>query len=85
MPADRAGAVAIGCADARLCGVIRRRFFTPRLKFKSYAEMNAWLEDRCIAWAKAHPHPEVRDKTVHEMFEAEWAHATDDPTGGLVE
>jgi len=22
---------------------------------------------------------------IHEMFEAEWAHATDDPTGGLVE
>ena len=29
-------------------GVIRRRFFTPRLKFKSYAEMNAWLEDGTV-------------------------------------
>lgn len=52
-------------------GVVRRRWFTPRLKFKSYAELNAWLEDRCTEWAKAHPHPEVRDKTIWEMFEAE--------------
>lgn len=52
-------------------GVVRRRFFSPRVRVKSYAELNAWLIDRCIAWAKAHPHPEVRDKTVWEMFEAE--------------
>ena len=31
-------------------GVIRRRFFVPRPKFKSYAELNAWLEDRCLAY-----------------------------------
>ena len=53
--------------------MVRRRFFSPRLKFKSYAELNAWLLDRCVAWAKAHPHPEMRDKTVWEMFEAERA------------
>ena len=52
-------------------GVVRRRFFVPRLRFKSYEELNAWLLDRCIAWAKAHPHPEMRDKTIWEMFEAE--------------
>jgi hypothetical protein len=52
-------------------GVVRRRFFTPRLRFKNYAELNAWLADRCVAWAKAHPHPELRDKTVWDVFEAE--------------
>jgi hypothetical protein len=52
-------------------GVMRRRFFVPRPKFKSYAELNAWLQDRCIAWAKANPHPEFRDKTIWEVFEAE--------------
>ena len=52
-------------------GVIRRRFFVPRPKFKSYAELNAWLQDRCIAWAKANPHPEFRDKTIWEVFEGE--------------
>ena len=52
-------------------GVMRRRFFVPRPKFKSYTELNAWLEDRCLAWAKAHPHPEMRDKTIWEVFETE--------------
>ena len=51
--------------------VVRRRFFTPRLKFKDYAALNAWLLDRCIAWAKVHLHPEIRDKTIWEMFETE--------------
>jgi transposase len=54
-------------------GVARRRLFTPRLRFASYDELNAWLLDRCIAWAKAQPHPEVRDRTIWEMFEAERA------------
>jgi transposase len=52
-------------------GLVRERFFTPRLRVKSYAELNAMLLDRCIAYAKAHPHPEQRDRTVWEMFEAE--------------
>ena len=54
-------------------GVVRRRMFTPRLRFESYDELNAWLLDRCIAWAKAQPHPEVRDRTIWEMIEAERA------------
>src|SRR6056297_300684 len=52
-------------------GVMRRRLFVPRPKFKSYAELNAWLEDRCVAWAKTHPHPELPGRTVWEVFEAE--------------
>src|ERR1700758_2323639 len=52
-------------------GVVRERFFTPRLRVASYEELNAWLLDRCIAYAKAHKHPEQRDRTVWEMFEAE--------------
>jgi transposase len=51
--------------------VVRRRFFVPRPKFKSFDELNAWLLDRCIAWAKAHPHPEMRDRTTWEVFEEE--------------
>jgi len=54
-------------------GVIRRRFFVPRPKFKSYAELNAWLEDRCVAWAKSNLHPELRDRTTWEVFEQERA------------
>jgi transposase len=52
-------------------GNIRERFFTPRLRVKSYAELNAWLADRCVAYAKAHRHPEFREQTVFEVFEAE--------------
>ena len=35
---------------------MRERFFTPRLRFKCYGELNAWLTGKCISYAKAHPH-----------------------------
>jgi len=50
---------------------VRERFFTPRLRVKSYEELNAWLMDQTIAYARAHRHPELRDRTVWEAFEAE--------------
>ena len=52
-------------------GLVRERFFTPRLRVKSYEELNAWLLDQCIAYAKAHRHPEFRERTVLEVFEEE--------------
>ena len=52
-------------------GVVRTRFLTPRLRVKSYEELNAWLLDKCIAHAKAHRHPEFRDQTIWQAFEAE--------------
>ena len=52
-------------------GLVRERFFTPRLRFKSFDELNAWLLDKCLAWAKAHPHPEQSDRTIWEVFEEE--------------
>jgi len=33
-------------------GLVRERFFTPRLRFETYDELNAWLLDKCIAYAK---------------------------------
>ena len=39
-------------------GLVRERFFAPRLRVKNYDELNAWLMDKCIAYAKAHAHPE---------------------------
>ena len=50
-------------------GVVRRRFFAPRVRVKSYDELNGWLLDRCVSWAKAQPHPETREKTIWD-FEA---------------
>ncbi len=52
-------------------GLVRERFFTPRLRGKTYEELNAWLLDQCIAYAKAHRHPEVPGQTIWEVFEAE--------------
>src|SRR5438309_2383499 len=52
-------------------GVVRERFFTPRLRVASYEELNAWLLDRCVAYAKAHKHPELIDCTIWQAFEAE--------------
>src|SRR3954452_21490171 len=52
-------------------GLVRERFFSPRLRVKSYEELNAWLLDKCIAYARAHRHPEFRDQTIWEVFEQE--------------
>ena len=52
-------------------GLVRERFFTPRIRVKSYAELNAWLMDQAIAYAKAHRHPEFKDRTIWQVFEAE--------------
>src|SRR5215467_9109292 len=52
-------------------GLVRERFFTPRLRFKTYDELNAWLTDKCIAYAKAHRHPELTEQTIWEVFETE--------------
>jgi hypothetical protein len=52
-------------------GLVRERFFTPRLRFKNLDELNAWLLDQCIAYARAHRHPELTDQTIWEVFEAE--------------
>ena len=52
-------------------GLVRERFFTPRLRVKTYDELNAWLTDKCVAYAKAHPHPDRPEQTVWEVFEEE--------------
>ena len=52
-------------------GLVRERFFTPRLRFKTRDELNAWLLDQCIAYVKAHRHPELTDQTIWDVFEAE--------------
>ena len=52
-------------------GTIRERWFTPRLRFASYAELNAWLLDQCVAWARRQSHPDDSERTVVAVFEAE--------------
>lgn len=52
-------------------GVVRRNFFTPRLKVKSFEELNTHLMECCISWAKTHRHPEIKEKTVWQVFKDE--------------
>jgi IS30 family transposase len=52
-------------------GTVRQNFFAPRVRVKSLRELNDWLVDRCVEWAKARPHPEIAGKTIWEVFEAE--------------
>jgi transposase len=54
-------------------GNLRERLFTPRLRVASYDELNAWLLDRCVTYAKANRHPELTDQTIWQVFEAERA------------
>ena len=52
-------------------GFVRKRFFSPRPKFNSYEDLNAYLADRCVALARTQPHPEQKERTVFEVFEEE--------------
>src|SRR5947208_1683339 len=52
-------------------GNLRDQMFRPKPRVKSLAELNAWLEDQCIAYAKRTRHPEFKDRTIWEVFEAE--------------
>lgn len=51
-------------------GNVREWLFTPRLAFADFAELNAWLEQRCEALAQRF-HPEQSDRRIAEVFEAE--------------
>lgn len=54
-------------------GLVRERFFTPRPRFKTLEDLNGWLADKCVSYAKAHRHPEQGERTVWEVFEEERA------------
>jgi hypothetical protein len=47
------------------------RFFTPRPRFKSYAELNAWLLGPLRRLGQGASPSRVRDRTIWEVFEAE--------------
>ena len=50
---------------------LRKRFFIPRLRFSSFADLNAHLRERVIANAKMTRHPEIHEKSIHDVFEEE--------------
>jgi len=52
-------------------GNLRDQMFRPKPRVTSLDELNAWLEDQCIAYARRTRHPEFKDKTVWEVFQEE--------------
>ena len=44
-------------------GNLRDQMFRPKPRVKSLTELNAWLEDQCIAYAQRTKHPEFKDRT----------------------
>ena len=52
-------------------GVLRKRFFTPRVKVDDFVHLNALLEQYCIGWAKTHRHPEDHSRSIWQAFEDE--------------
>src|SRR4249919_1941793 len=64
-------------------GNLRNQMFRPKPRVKSLTELNAWLEDQCIAYAQRTKHPEFKDRTVWDVFQEERASlALRDPFDG---
>jgi hypothetical protein len=68
-------------------GNLRDQLFRPKPRVSSLAELNAWLEDQCIAYAKRHQHPEFKDRTIWDVFQDERASLVElrGPFDGFVE
>src|ERR1700687_3105798 len=52
-------------------GNLRDQMFRPKPRVKSLAELHAWLEDQCIAYAQRTQHPEFKERTIWEVFQEE--------------
>ena len=52
-------------------GNLRDQLFRPKPRVSSLTEINAWLEDQCVAYAKRTKHPEFKDRTIWEVFQEE--------------
>lgn len=61
--------------------------FRPKPRVKSLVELNAWLEDQCIAYARRTMHPEFKDRTIWDVFQDERASLMElrGPFDGFVE
>ena len=68
-------------------GNLRDQLFRPKPRVKSLVELNAWLEDQCIAYAKRIRHPEFKDRTIWDVFQEERASLLElrGPFDGFVE
>ena len=52
---------------------VRQRLFRPRPKFADIAALNGWLESQCVELAQRRHHPDLRGRTVWEVYQEERA------------
>jgi hypothetical protein len=52
-------------------GTVRGWLFTPKPRFESLAELNAWLAERCVQIAGERRHPEQSERTVAQVWAEE--------------
>jgi Mu transposase, C-terminal domain len=52
-------------------GNLRDQLFRPKPRVKSLVELNAWLADQCVAYARRTQHPEFKERTIWEVFQEE--------------
>ena len=52
-------------------GLVRKRFFAKRRSFADLEELNEWLADECRHHAATAKHPELKDRTVEQVFAEE--------------
>jgi len=55
-------------------GLVRQRFFVQRRRFADLDELNEWLQEQCRNHAATHKHPELKDRTIGEVFAEERKH-----------
>jgi transposase len=51
--------------------LVRSRFFALRRRFANLEELNEWLERECRNYAASAKHPELKDKTIDQVFAEE--------------
>jgi transposase len=68
-------------------GNLRDLLFRPKPRVKSLVELNAWLDDQCVGYARRTNHPEFRDRTIWDVFQDERASLMElrGPFDGFVE
>lgn len=49
-------------------GVVRHRFFATRRRFSDLEELNEWLAGECRNHAASSKHPELKDRTIDQVF-----------------
>jgi hypothetical protein len=62
-----------GQVESQVC-LVRQRFFVHKRRFADLEELNGWLEEQCRNHSATQKHPEMKERTIAEMFAEEQAH-----------